>query len=279
MSIAEAPEGPTGAEFTPVVHMDRPTKETFREQLAFLHGYANIRTDRYGEILDQIGAITPFQASIAFLRADTKPKTHELLEVVFRLARHVEHQFKHALACRRPVELSAQVQPIIETPGHGTLPSGHSTEAFMAAFVLWELLKDAHLDPYGEESYGIQFMKLANRIAVNRTVAGVHFPLDSAAGATLGLTLGAYFVGRAKGGVGSYTPAHFDGRATVPAEDTSIGHRDFHWTMAFDVKAGRIREDEDAHPSIKLLKDRVNLEGQGSEILHWLWDEARKEWT
>ena len=39
-------------------------------------------------------------------------------------------------------------------------------------------------------------MRLATRIAVNRTIAGVHFPIDSAAGAVLGLTLGLYFVAR-----------------------------------------------------------------------------------
>ena len=37
---------------------------------------------------------------------------------------------KHALACRRPIEYSPQVQPMILTPSHGSLPSGHSTKSF-----------------------------------------------------------------------------------------------------------------------------------------------------
>jgi membrane-associated phospholipid phosphatase len=286
------------------VKMERPSEETFRRQLAFLKGYANIRTDRAGEILDQIGVITPFQASVAFLRTDTKPRTIELLETAFRLAAHVEHRFKHSLACRRPIELSPQVQPIIETPTHGTLPSGHATEAFTAALVLWELLKDVavgdktrpDLPPYQDELYGVQLMRLASRIAVNRTVAGVHFPIDSVAGAVLGLTLGQYLVARANPEKGKgYHPAHFDGRAEVPealqpekGNRLALGDLDFHWSTVFDVQAGAISQADKAHPSVKLMKDGadpskvlwVDLSKDArSSPLEWLWAEARREWT
>ena len=56
-------------------------------------------------------------------------------------------------------------------------------------------------------------MRQAARIAINRTVAGVHFPADSAAGAVLGLTLGQYLVKRCTSAADAqtYTAWKFDG--------------------------------------------------------------------
>ena len=112
---------------------------------------------------------------------------------------------EHSLACRRPHEYSSQIQPMIPVALHGTLPSGHATEASTFAYVLWILLRDSGR----KELWGEQLMRQASRIAVNRTVAGVHFPVDSVAGAMLGLTLGQYLVARCKA-ASSYTAWKFD---------------------------------------------------------------------
>ena len=45
----------------------------------------------------------------------------------------------------------------------------------------------------------IHLARLAARISVNRVIAGVHFPIDLAAGLVLGLTVGRYFVALATG--------------------------------------------------------------------------------
>jgi membrane-associated phospholipid phosphatase len=189
---AIANQNPT---FTPIASMVKPPEATLLAQLALVEGYSALRADRASEILAQLGPGTAFWSSVVNLHPDRTRWTIEIIDIALRLANFVEMRFKQALSCRRPVEFSSQVQPMILTPGHGTLPSGHATESFMIAYLLWRLMKDKGRSVAWLE----QLMRQANRIAVNRTVAGVHFPVDSAAGALLGLTLGQYFYRRATG--------------------------------------------------------------------------------
>lgn len=261
---------PPGAVYEPLVKMTRPGEATFKEQLAFLNSYADLRPDRAPEILAQLGMPTAFLASIAFLRPDRTRWTLELLDAAFRLAVFVEMRIKHALACRRPVEFSPQVQPVIMTPGHGALPSGHATEAHALALVLWNLLQAGNSPVYQHVSYGVQLLRQASRIAINRTVAGVHFPVDSVAGAILGLTLGQYLVNRCRGD-NNYHAHEFNG-AAYP------GNEDFTWIEIFDVEANP--------PAVKHTADYVtdlaqqNLSEAGhSPALSWLWSKAVAEWT
>ena len=119
---------------------------------------------------------------------------------------------------------------MIQTPAHGTLPSGHATEAFTMARVLWTLMSRASNLPYGDAAWGEQLMRLAARVAINRTVAGVHFPIDSVAGAILGLTLARYLEARCSNG---QTPGEeprlqgrsFDGTAFPAPAETSTSRR------------------------------------------------------
>ena len=190
----------------------RPTENVFYEQLRYLEEHADLRAERAAEILAQLGVPTPFFASIVSLHQERTRWTLELLFAALRFANFTVLRVKHALACRRPHEYSPRVQPIIQVPLHGTFPSGHATEAFVFALVFSELLRAGGRRPYQDVSIHKQMMAQAARIAINRTIAGVHFPVDSAAGAVLGLTLGNYFIARC-GGAGKYEPWTFDGRS------------------------------------------------------------------
>jgi len=88
---------------------------------------------------------------------------------------------------------------MITTPGHGSFPMGHATQAYAVAYVLKHLLK---LNPQRRRHRGLidQLDRQAARIATNRVIAGMHFPVDSMAGRMLGVALGEYFVGRCLGG-------------------------------------------------------------------------------
>ncbi len=155
---------------------------------------------------------------------------------------------------------------MLVTPGHGSLPSGHSTEAHIVAYVLWKLLREARAQdlPWLEE-----IMRQAAGVAINRTVAGFHFPVDSAAGQLLGLTLGEYLVHRC-GGATHYSAWRFDGERYGKADD-------FTWSEQYDTAS-------DAHTAAGFT-DLVDASlattspAAGYDALGWLWKHALAEWT
>jgi hypothetical protein len=180
-------------------------------------------------------------------------------------------RFKQALASRRPNEYSPQVQPMILTPSHSSYPSGHATEAFLSAYVLWRLSRESGTSPYGDVSWRDQLMRLASRVAVNRTVAGVHFPVDSAAGCFLGLRLGRYFWARcaAPYAGAAYRTYGFDGTA-YPTAGPPPDDGDFYWEVIWDAlfAGGSV-------PYIDFIATRVI---RRSPLLHWMWRKALDEW-
>jgi hypothetical protein len=153
---------------------------------------------------------------------------------------------------------------MIDTPGHGTLPSGHATEAFAIAATL------DHLVPVEARATDLQgqLMAMAARIAVNRTVAGVHFPIDSFAGAILGFAVADVIAARA---------GQLDRAQAVQFSGNGIGPEDFFtarvWQAgtrhSFSTPDGiGITEFEQAGPTTDV-----------STILDRVWQEARAEWS
>jgi hypothetical protein len=157
------------------------------------------------------------------------------------------------------------VQPMVPAPLHGTLPSGHATEAFMFAFVLRALLRDAWSRQHGwdeerfKSSWSDMLLRQAERVAINRTVAGVHFPVDSAAGFALACSLARYFLGRC--GEGSTVQAcEFE---ACPGD----ADRDFRW------------RDYDRASWMRPVANSKPQHIKPSAMLHWLWREkATMEW-
>jgi hypothetical protein len=156
------------------------------------------------------------------------------------------------------------------------LPSGHATEAFIMAFVLWRLLRDSATVPYSQTAWGTQLMRLAARVAINRTVAGVHFPVDSAAGATIGLALGQYFAARCMGAT-TYQAWGFDGPSfpslsagNLPPEDG-----DFYWSELYHETA-----PAQTATAYAIMRSNETIAAMpANSILPWLWNRARAEWT
>jgi hypothetical protein len=192
----------------PVVRLVRPTKDIFASQADLVANYAELRESRASEIMAQtMPTQVPFWASILGMQPYRQPWTQALAGLALSMTVDVEMRLKHAFCCPRPGMLSPQIQPMVQVPGHGSWPSGHATETFMVATVLQAMLQDANRNG---SKYQEQLQRFAARVAVNRTVAGLHFPVDSAAGRLLGTALGEFFVSRCRGG--EVNEWGFDGR-------------------------------------------------------------------
>ena len=190
--------------------------------------------------------------------------TLQLLDLVFSLSVLVEMRFKQIFASIRPVAFSPQIQPMIETPGHGSWPSGHATEAFAVATLLEALLNT--VPGTGSPPNGTlareQLQRLAARIATNRVVAGVHYPVDSAVGRLLGTALAEFLVARATG-----TRVHergFDGRLFEGPNGEPL---DFSLNQSMDHTSGNA-----------YTRSATSTAVGNAPLLNWLWEEALKEW-
>lgn len=277
-----------GDEGGAIAHLIRPTEAIFEEQLAYVRNYAALRLERNPEIMAQLGSSLGFLGMVGFLQPQRMRKTRDVLAVSLNVTRLVQQRVKHVLACRRPIEYSPQVQPMIQTPGHGSLPSGHATEAFVLAFVLHALMtakrnggkKGKESDEGKQAASGsdpafVQLMRHAERIAINRTVAGVHFPADSAAGMVFGQALADYYIKRFGGTRDVHTRTF---RGTAFAGDFS--YQDV-LEQSKEPKAAskaKGKKDEAQTPPRSIYCSAKSLAIMPSPLLQHVWDEAVKEW-
>ncbi len=153
---------------------------------------AEERDLRQPEIVAQMRHPWPFWVAVLNLQRTRYRATLELLGVGLRLASAVSQRFKQALNCPRPVAWSPLIQPLIPTPAHASMPSGHSCEAYLFARTVLALSQQATDSPLAA-----QLFRLAHRIADNREVAGLHYRMDTLAGRILGEALGEWFVASA----------------------------------------------------------------------------------
>jgi hypothetical protein len=107
-----------------------------------------------------------------------------------------------------------------------------------------------------------QLDRQAARIATNRVVAGVHFPVDSMAGRMLGVALGEYFVGRCLGST------------STMSRTFNAGYVDSHPNADFNPFS----------PNQTLSAGTFYSESAGgtvtqSLLMYQLWQAARREWS
>lgn len=121
-----------------------------------------------------------------------------------------------------------------------------------------------------------RFNRLAERIAINRTVAGVHFPVDSAAGQLLGTSLADYLVCVASCRTDAPRGANSTGwTARVFNRDQGGDEgRDF---VRTDLAVDAANDQSKATPIVYAAAP-LAVPLQNQVPLEWLWAAAAKEW-
>lgn len=93
----------------------------------------------------------------------------------------IQRELKWRWARNRPCARPGGPPQRVSIPDPGSFPSGHTLHATLAAVVIWWTLP----------TLGPVFALIAVVTGASRVVLGVHYPSDVAAGAALGMFLGA----------------------------------------------------------------------------------------
>lgn len=160
------------------------------------------RADRVSEILDQATGQGALHYWIGLLRIDpAKDKNTFLLMLVARkIGEFVAMGLKDVYRMRRPGQVYPWIMPLIDGPDTPSYPSSHSLQAHLISGALKLALSTPVPPPnvaagappsvspfppplpaqYPETARALD--ELADRVATNREIAGVHYHMDSQAG-------------------------------------------------------------------------------------------------
>jgi membrane-associated phospholipid phosphatase len=139
---------------------------------------ANERADALAEILSQSDEFISYFLNMMTARPGAYPYTTKVLAIASLVGTFVAMYFKAWYGRPRPSQLCPALLPPIEVPGHASFPSGHSTQAHLMALCMNQVLGGL---PQQATMFD-DLWTLADRIARNREIAGLHYPSDSLAG-------------------------------------------------------------------------------------------------
>jgi len=146
------------------------TPAQLRAELAYLWWLKNTQRDIRQEAIEaQAGDFTTYFADLLACSPASRPATWSLVLIGLQVGGLVVTRLKKKYSRARPAQVWAAVSPEIATPPHPAYPSGHALQAF--------LIQDCVT--LAAPVMGSALQWLADQIALNREVAGVHWPSDA----------------------------------------------------------------------------------------------------
>lgn len=144
------------------------------------------RADALDEILSQSDEFASYFMNAMSARPGSYPATALLLRIASQVGTFVAMYQKYLFQRPRPSMLCPALLPPIAVPGHASFPSGHSTQAHLMALCMDEVFTYQGHNPMPQQAaMHDDLLALADRIARNREIAGLHYPSDTAAGIEL----------------------------------------------------------------------------------------------
>jgi hypothetical protein len=167
-----------------------------QDELKQLEDLIEYRAGVMSEALKQRGSIWNYWRGILMCDSASAPRTYELMKIAEHVGQFQAQHYKAHFQRARPSQYSPSLLPPIDPPGHASFPSGHATESYLIARVLKEVMPQAASTPATPKPTpgnpnpqpipdSSPLERMAQRIARNREVMGVHYPSDSLAGKKL----------------------------------------------------------------------------------------------
>lgn len=164
-----------------------------RDQVVGVLNASIDRADRALEILDQASAVGALRYWTGMLHIDpSKEKNTFLLMLVARaVGEYVAMRLKSVYRMRRPAQVYPWIMPLIDGPDTPSFPSSHALQAHLISGVLKLAIPGSMAPVWPPTGWrppltGTQVAqaldRLAIRVATNREIAGVHYPMDSDCG-------------------------------------------------------------------------------------------------
>jgi len=142
---------------------------------------SNERADALAEILSQSNEFISYFLNMMTARPAAYPATTRVLSNASLVGTFVAMYFKNQYSRPRPSQLCPALLPPIEIPGHASFPSGHSTQAHLMALCMIDVFNQLP-QPNTMNTMVDDLWTLADCIARNREIAGLHYPSDTGAG-------------------------------------------------------------------------------------------------
>jgi hypothetical protein len=114
--------------------------------------------------------------------------TYRLLHIGSLIGHFAAMLYKAEFHVPRPPQLLPALLPPIPVPGHASYPSGHGTQSHLMTRCIAHLVS-LELSAADAAVIVSDLTELANVIARNREIAGLHYPSDSVAGQLLAAPL------------------------------------------------------------------------------------------
>ena len=143
------------------------------------------RPDAIGAILSQdVEFFTDFLALLN-MKPGSHPQTWRVLNIASLIGSFAALYLKNKWDLPRPSQLCPALLPPIPVPGHSSWPSGHSTQAHLMKNVMLRIFATTTMSTTDQDVWKSNLDTLADSIARNREIAGLHYAKDSEGGSRL----------------------------------------------------------------------------------------------